>query len=204
MTTLTFEAYCSDNRVHELSGIQPCQQQGEDDDSDDYTHTIIFKSQAKFIKDFTTWTRRVAQDAWEVGGDDTYYDYYPGNFDAARGIAEAVPEVEEAVRFMEDFAIAVRYGIAGMDDGLSITRDEDEQLARWSTIMGQKLFAYAHLVTDEMSLMGGFFFNRHSTNPKWKKIDSAKARNRAATAMGLPKDLLPYNQTWLDYFAKHN
>jgi len=201
--SINFEAYCADNRIHELPGIQPCEQQDPDSDSEDYNHTVIFTAPKRFIRDFETWTRLVAQDAWEVGGDDTYYDYYPGNFDAARAIAKAVPETRAAVRFMEDFAIAVRYGVAGILDGLGITNDEDEAIRRWSSIMGQKLFVNAHAVADDMAALGGFWMNNHSTTAKWKKIDSALARNRHAKLMGLSKDLLPYSEKWLDYFRTH-
>jgi len=202
MTTINFEAYCADNRIHELPGIQPCKAQDEDED-DDYQHTIIFKSKEKFIRDFTKWTRKVAQDVWVVGGDDDYYDYYPGNFDLARSIAEEVPEVGEAVRFMEDFAIAVMYGVDGMDDGLGIDgmQDFDLALARYSNIIGQKIFYMAHLTMDEMNRFGGYWMSHwiHGT-AKWKKIDHAKSVNQTALRRGLPKDLLPYSPHYLNYF----
>lgn len=203
---ISFEAYGADNFVHELPGIiLPCNEANEEleDTSQEYIHTLEFKDEEVFIEKFIKWSRKVAQAAWSVGGDDTYFDYYPGNFDAAREIARQFPPIENEVEFMENFAIAVRYGVAGMMDGLNITLDEDEALRRYGSLMGQKLYEAVHTHMDEMQQFGGYWIHRHDYEPKqFKYLDIAKWRNQDAIRRGIPKDLVPYTKKELAYFKR--
>ena len=215
LTTIEFEAYCADNFVHDIPGIKlPCNEMkyneaGDyDGHEDEFIHILTFKDEAVFTKKFEKWLDRVAQAAWSVSGDDDYFDYYPGNFDAARAIVEQMPNhptIQSAVEFAENFAIAVRYGVSGMMDGL-LQMGEDEALARYGYIMGKKIFNAAHEFADQIAATGGYYFTQYPYNQKkfqgTTRGELAKGRNKGAELRGIPKNLVPYSKKELDYFRK--
>jgi len=128
---IKFEAYDSDNIVHELPGIQlPCNQTKAEEadldhlDEDEYIHVIEIpddwnapwnpkKNQygSEFMRQFANWAHRVSDAALFVSGDDDYFDYYPGNISALVGIGEQLddPRIKEIVQGVLQYVYDVRY-----------------------------------------------------------------------------------------------
>lgn len=109
---IEFTAYCADNFVHDLPGIQPCREMGEDDNAeDDFRHTVEFKDRATFNRQFYHWMELVRAEVIFVSGDDDYFDYFPGNIDAGTQIAKALkdPVTQKHWRSILQYCYTVRY-----------------------------------------------------------------------------------------------
>lgn len=141
---------------------------------------------------FKQWLRQVAQEAWGVGGDDSFYDYYPDNFYVAHQIAKQFKSnLRSHVEWAEDFAIAVRYSYSGMGDGLNI-QPHAGHLDRFSEIMGRLEFVKAHEFSDQMAIMGGYWMGIHTTKSQWTISKKMQELNDLWVQGGGDKDLVPY------------
>ena len=143
---IEFTAYDGDNLVHDLPGIvEPCNQTGADEEresgtaaetmmtedvEDEYLHIIelpdeVLTEQFHPVRlQLLNWVGRVMDGALFVSGDDDYFDYYPGNIDALRGIAE---HLDDGFKERADEAIQYAYDVRYYDlEPETIIRDEEE------------------------------------------------------------------------------
>lgn len=128
---IEFEAYDGDNLVHELPGIQlPCNQTKYDEEDekdtrpasetmmtedreDEYIHVIEADvNDPEWRRQFNAWIYQVMNEALLVSGDDDYFDYYPGNLDALKGIVSKLKKrdwLRKSAKKALQYAYDVRY-----------------------------------------------------------------------------------------------
>ena len=170
---------------------------GEDGGDEFLTKLVLEGDYAELREVVAKWLRRVAQQAWSVGGDDTYYDYYPDKFYMAGQMVDELGLTAE-MRFTEDFAIAVRYDVEGQLDGLGLTSSQDDAELRWMNVMSNPILMKAHLLRDGIQGISGYWLS----NLSGRRLDVALSRNKQWENLGGPADLAPYRERELEHFKR--